>query len=109
NELKQKKRDSVLKLFLETFKDAMVIVLLIVAVIQVLLGEVTESLIIFAVLMINSILSVVQTRKAEGSLDALKNMSAPSAKVQRNGKKETIPAKELVVGDIVSLDAGDYV
>lgn len=109
NELKQKKKDSVLKLFLETFKDAMVVVLLIVAVIQMLLGEVTESLIIFAVLMINSILSVVQTRKAEGSLDALKNMSAPSAKVLRNGKKSTIEARELVVGDIVSLDAGDYI
>lgn len=109
NELKQKKKDSVLKLFLETFKDAMVVVLLIVAIIQMLLGEVTESLIIFAVLMINSILSVVQTRKAEGSLDALKNMSAPSAKVLRNGKKSTIEARELVVGDIVSLDAGDYI
>ncbi|MBM6614615.1 cation-translocating P-type ATPase [Desemzia sp. RIT804] len=109
NELKQKKKDSVLKLFLETFKDAMVIVLLIVAIIQMLLGEVTESLIIFAVLMINSILSVVQTRKAEGSLDALKNMSAPSAKVLRNGRKVTIEARELVVGDVVSLDAGDYI
>lgn len=109
NELKQKKRDSVLKLFLETFKDAMVVVLLIVAIIQMLLGEVTESLIIFAVLMINSVLSVVQTRKAEGSLDALKNMSAPSAKVLRNGGKATVEARDLVVGDIVSLDAGDYV
>lgn len=109
NELKQKEKDSVLKLFLETFKDAMVIVLLIVAVIQMALGSVTESLIIFAVLLINSVLSVVQTRKAEGSLDALRNMSAPSAKVLRNGKKATVPANELVVGDIVSLDAGDYV
>lgn len=109
NELKRKEKDSVLKLFLYTFKDAMVVVLLIVAIIQMLLGSVTESLIIFAVLMINSILSVVQTRKAEGSLDALKNMSAPSAKVIRDGKKATIPAVELVVGDIVSLDAGDYI
>lgn len=109
NELKQKKKDSVLKLFLETFKDAMVIVLLIVAVIQMALGSVVESLIIFAVLMINSIISVVQTKKAESSLDALSSLSAPESKVIRNGAKVTILAKELVVGDIVILDAGDYV
>ncbi|WP_034552376.1 cation-translocating P-type ATPase [Carnobacterium funditum] len=109
NELKSVKKDSVLKLFLETFKDAMVVVLLIVAVVQILMGSVVESLIIFAVLMINSIVSVVQTKKAEGSLDALKNMSAPIAKLIRNGEKITIPANELVPGDIVVLDAGDYV
>ena len=63
NELKTKAKDSVLKLFLETFKDAMVIVLLIVAVVQILMGSVVESFIIFAVLMINSVISVVQTKK----------------------------------------------
>lgn len=109
NELQTKEKDSIWKLFLETFKDAMVIVLLIVAVIQILMGSVVESIIIFAVLMINSVVSVVQTKKAEGSLDALKNMSAPMAKVIRSGEKITIPAKELVPGDIVILDAGDYV
>ncbi len=109
NELKQKEKDSVLKLFLSTFKDAMVIVLLIVAVIQMALGSVVESLIIFAVLMINSVISVIQTKKAESSLDALSSLSAPESKVIRNGIKITIPAKELVVGDIVILDAGDYV
>ncbi|WP_211252916.1 cation-translocating P-type ATPase [Carnobacterium gallinarum] len=109
NELQTKEKDSVLKLFLGTFKDAMVIVLLIVAAIQMILGDVMESVIIFAVLMVNSIVSVVQTKKAEGSLDALRQLSAPLAKVIRNGTKESIPAKELVVGDIVLLDAGDYV
>ncbi len=109
NELKTKTTDSPLKLFLGTFKDAMVIVLLIVAVIQMALGDVMESLIIFAVLMVNSIVSVIQTKKAEGSLDALKQLSAPLAKVVRNGVKEVIPAREIVVGDIVLLDAGDYV
>lgn len=109
NELQAKARDSVLKLFLGTFKDAMVIVLLIVAAIQMILGDVMESIIIFAVLMVNSIVSVVQTKKAEGSLDALRQLSAPLAKVIRNGVKESIPAKELVIGDIVLLDAGDYV
>lgn len=109
NELKSAKKDSILKLFLETFKDAMVIVLLIVAVVQILMGSVVESLIIFAVLMINSVVSVVQTKKAEGSLDALKNMSAPIAKAIRNGEKTSLPANELVPGDIVILDAGDFV
>ena len=87
NELATKERDSVLKLFVETFKDAMVIVLLAVAAIQMVMGHAAESLIIFAVLMINAIVSVIQTRKAEGSLDALKSLSAPMAKVKRAGAK----------------------
>ncbi|RBP44680.1 cation-translocating P-type ATPase [Garciella nitratireducens] len=109
NELKDTEKVSTWKLFLETFKDPMVIVLLIVAGVQVILGEVVESLIIFLVLILNAVISVVQTKKAEGSLEALKNMSAPSAKVIRNGTKQTIPARELVQGDIVLLEAGDYV
>ena len=109
NELETKERDSVLKLFVETFKDAMVLVLLAVATIQMVMGHAAESLIIFAVLMINAIVSVIQTRKAEGSLDALKSLSAPMAKVKRAGMRLTVPARELVIGDIVSLDAGDYV
>jgi len=109
NELGTKERDSVLKLFIETFQDAMVLVLLAVAAIQMGMGHAAESLIIFAVLMINAVVSVIQTRKAEGSLDALKSLSAPMAKVKRDGARLTIPARELVVGDIVSLDAGDYV
>ena len=109
NELATKERDSVLKLFVETFKDAMVLVLLAVAAIQMAMGHAAESLIIFAVLMINAVVSIIQTRKAEGSLDALRSLSAPMAKVKRAGARLTIPARELVVGDIVSLDAGDYV
>ena len=109
NELKTKERDSILKLFLETFRDAMVLVLLAVAAIQIVMGHAAESLIILAVLMINAGVSVVQTRKAEGSLEALKSLSAPMAKVKRAGDSLTIPAREVVVGDIVSLTAGDYV
>ncbi|EUJ19030.1 putative cation (calcium) transporting ATPase [Listeria aquatica FSL S10-1188] len=97
------------QLFLETFKDPMVIVLVIAALVQLALGEVIESLIIFIVLIVNAIISVVQTKKAESSLDALREMSAPEAKVLRDGEKETIHARELVPGDIVLLDAGDYV
>jgi P-type Ca2+ transporter type 2C len=109
NEIEEKERDPIWKLFLETFKDSMVIVLLVAAGIQLLLGEVIESLIIFLVLLINSVISVVQTRKAEGSLEALRSMSAPVAQVIRDGTKQSIPARELVPGDIVFLEAGDYV
>ncbi|OES43504.1 calcium-translocating P-type ATPase, PMCA-type [Domibacillus iocasae] len=109
NELEGKKKDPLWKLFLETFKDAMVIVLLVAAGIQLALGEVVESIIIFLVLLLNGVISVVQTRKAESSLDALREMSAPSAKVIRDGTSQTVPARELAKGDVVQLDAGDYV
>lgn len=87
----------------------MVIILLLVAFVQLFLGEFVESLVICIVLMINSVVAVVQTKRAESSLDALRQMSAPSAKVLRNGEKTSIPARELVVGDIVSLEAGDFI
>ena len=109
NELAAKEKDPIWKLFLENFKDPMVIVLLIAAIVQIILGEIIESIIIFAVLMINAVISVIQTRKAESSLDALRQLSAPEAKVLRDGVRQTLPARELVRGDIVLLEAGDYV
>lgn len=109
NELKETDKVSTYKLFLESFKDPLVIILIIAGVVQMALGERIESLIIFAVIILNSILGVVQTKKAESSLDSLKELSAPSAKVIRDGQKNTIPARELVVGDIVFLEAGDYI
>ena len=109
NELKEKDKIPTYKLFLESFKDPLVIILLIAAIVQVILGEVVESAIIFAVIIINSVLGVVQTKKAEGSLDSLKKLSAPQAKVIRDNQKLTLPSRELVPGDIVILEAGDYV
>ena len=109
NELKGKKKTSTWKLFLENFKDPMVIVLLAAVTVQLILGQWVESIIIFFVLILNAIISVVQTRKAESSIDALRQMSAPEAKVIRDGKKQSIEARELVSGDIVLLEAGDYV
>ncbi|MGX7013274.1 cation-translocating P-type ATPase [Vagococcus silagei] len=109
NALKEAPKPSLGKLFLETFKDAMVIVLLVVAIIQVFMGAYVESLVIFIVLMMNSVVSVIQTKKAESSLDALKSLSAPDATVIRNNREQSVPASELVVGDIVVLEAGDYV
>ncbi|MDT2849437.1 cation-translocating P-type ATPase [Vagococcus carniphilus] len=109
NQLKEKPKKSSFQLFIETFKDAMVIILLIVAVIQLLMGAHVESIVIFAVLLLNSFVSVIQTKKAEGSLDALKSLSAPDANVFREGKEKVVLAKELVVGDVVLLEAGDYI
>lgn len=109
NQLKEAKKKTTLSLFLETFKDAMVVVLLIVAVVQMVMGAHVESIVIFAVLLLNSVVSVIQTKKAEGSLDALKKLSAPDASVLRGGQEQSIPAKEIVTGDIVILEAGDYV
>ncbi|MDT2595435.1 cation-translocating P-type ATPase [Enterococcus dongliensis] len=109
NQLAEAKKKSALFLFLETFKDAMVIVLLIVAIVQMIMGAHVEALVIFAVLLLNSLVSVIQAKKAEGSLDALKKLAAPDASVLRSGQEQSIPAKEIVTGDIVILEAGDYV
>ena len=97
NQLKEAKKKSSLTLFLETFKDAMVIVLLIVAVVQMIMGAHVESIVIFAVLLLNSVVSVIQTKKAEGSLDALKKLSAPDARVLRGGQELSIPAKKSLL------------
>ena len=109
NVLKEKPQTPTWKLFLESFKDPLVIILLVAAMTQVFLGDTVESLIIFAVLGINAVLGVVQTKKADSSLDSLKKLSVPEAKVIRNNEKLTISSQELVPGDIVLLEAGDYV
>lgn len=109
NEIEDREAVSIWKLFLTTFKDPMVIVLLIAAGIQMALGDFVESFIILLVLLLNAIISVVQTKKAESSLAALRDLSAPEAKIIRGGVKKTIPARELVPGDVVFLEAGDYV
>ena len=109
NELKESDKVPIWKMFLESFKDPLVIILLIAAVVQIFLGEFVESIIIFVVVILNSVLGVTQTRKAESSLDSLKKLSSPNAKVLRDGKKKTIPVRDIVVGDIVFLEAGDYI
>lgn len=109
NELKEKASVPTWKIFLESFKDPMVIILIVAAVIQIATGSIMESLIIFLVLILNAILGTVQTKKAESSINSLKQMSVPDAKVLRNGEKLTISSTEVVPGDIVLLEAGDYV
>ena len=109
NELKEGNKVPIWRMFLENFKDPLVIILLIAAIVQIFLGEFVESLIIFVVVILNALLGVTQTRKAESSLDSLKKLSSPNAKVLRDGKKKTIPVREIVIGDIVFLEAGDYI
>ena len=109
NELKEGNKVPIWKMFLENFKEPLVIILLIAAIVQIFLGEFVESLIIFVVVILNALLGVTQTRKAESSLDSLKKLSSPNSKVLRDGKKKTIPVREIVVGDIVFLEAGDYI
>ncbi|BDH61771.1 cation-transporting ATPase, P-type [Lysinibacillus sp. PLM2] len=109
NELKEGKRKSVLQIFLEQFTDFLVIILMVAAIISVFLGEVQSSIVILVVVILNAFLGTVQQIKAEKSLDSLKDMAAPIARVLRDGQVVEIPSKEVVVGDIVILDAGDYV
>ena len=109
NELKEGNKVSTWKLFLYNFKDPLVIILLIAAIVQIFLGELVECIIIFIVIILNAILGVTQTKKAEGSLESLKKLSAPKAKVIRGNQKQTIEGRELVPGDIVILEAGDYI
>ena len=114
NELQTKKKKSTFVKFLEQFKDFMIIILIIAAIISGVVGYIegegiTDSIIILIVVILNAVIGVIQENKAEKSLEALQKLSAHVSKVIRNGKMEVIPAKELVPGDIVVLDTGDYV
>ena len=114
NELKAKKKKSLFVKFLEQFKDFMIIVLIIAAIVSGIVGYmegegITDSIIILIVVIVNAIIGVVQESKAEKSLEALQKLSSHVAKVVRNGKVEIVQSRELVPGDIVVLDTGDYV
>lgn len=109
NKLSEGKKKSTLQVFFEQFKDLLVIILLVAAVISAVSGNVESTIVIFAVLILNAILGTVQYTKAEKSLESLKAMSSPSAKVIRGGTKAEIPSAEVVPGDIVLLEAGDMV
>ncbi len=109
NMLQEEKRKSTLEVFLSQFADLLVIILLAAAVISMLSGNVESTIVIFAVIILNAILGTVQHKKAEKSLDSLKSLSAPNAKVIRDGRKVEIPSKDVVPGDIVLLEAGDMV
>ncbi|MBM7605025.1 Ca2+-transporting ATPase [Metabacillus crassostreae] len=109
NELGEQHRKSTFMVFMEQFKDFLVIILIVAALLSAFLGKFESTIVILVVVMINAILGTVQHVKAEQSLNSLKNLSSPTAKVLRNGEKVEIPSKEIVVGDILYLDAGDYI
>ena len=109
NKLSEGKQKSVSQIFFEQFKDLLVVILLIAAVISALSENVESTIVIFAVLVLNAILGTAQYVKAEKSLESLKAMSAPSAKVLRGGVRLEIPSADVVPGDIILLEAGDYV
>ena len=109
NELVEGKKKSIPVIFLEQFKDFLVIILIIAAVVSGFLDDVESMAVILVVITINAILGTVQTVKAEHSLNSLKELSAPVAKVLRGGQIVEIPSREVTVGDEVHLEAGDYI
>ena len=114
NELEAKKKKTLFQKFLEQFKDFMIIVLIISATISGIIGVIegegiTDTLIILVVVIVNAIIGVMQENKAEKSLEALQKLSSHVAKVVRNGKLQVVQSRELVPGDIVVLETGDYV
>ncbi len=109
NAISEGKKKPAWLIFLEQFKDFLVIILMIAAVISGFSGDVESCIVIVAVITINAILGTVQTLKAEKSLQNLKQLSSPSAKVLRGGEKLVIPAEKVTVGDVILLEAGDQI
>ena len=109
NELQEHEKEKAWVVFLSQFKDFLVIILIIAGIISMLTGNIESTAVIFSVIIMNAILGTVQHLKAESSLESLKNLSSPKAKVMRNGMKMEIYSKEIAVGDIVYLEAGDIV
>ena len=109
NVLEEGKRKSTLRVFLEQFCDLLVVILIIAALISMVSGNVESTVVILAVIILNAILGTVQHAKAEKSLDSLKSLSSPNAKVLRDGQKVEIPSARVVPGDILYLEAGDLV
>lgn len=109
NELVEGKKKTTLQIFLEQYKDFLVIILIAAAIVSGFLGDAESAIVILIVITINAILGTVQTVKAEQSLASLKKLSGPEAKVLRDGSVVPIPSAEVTVGDIVMLDVGDYI
>lgn len=109
NELEEEAGKSIWAMFFDQFKEYLVILLFIAAVVSGILGEWVDSIVIMAIVILNAFIGVFQEYKAEKSLAALKRLSAPLAKVIRNGHVKSIPAQELVPGDVIILEAGDFV
>ena len=109
NILQEGKKKTTLQVFFSQFADLLVIILVIAAVISMFSGNVESTIVIFAVLIMNAVLGTVQHVKAQKSLESLKQLSSPNAKVMRDGIRQEIPSREVVLGDIVMLEAGDMI
>ncbi|RME37081.1 MAG: ATPase, partial [Thermoflexia bacterium] len=109
NELAARPRPAFWQMLLDQFRNFLVLLLIAAAIISLALGELEEAIAILAIVFLNATLGVIQERRAEEALAALKKMAAPGARVLRDGHRVTIPARELVPGDIVFLEAGNYV
>ncbi|MGL5150296.1 MAG: cation-translocating P-type ATPase [Clostridium sp.] len=109
NALNEGKKKSTFVVFLDQFKDLLVVILIIAGIVSMATGHVESTIVIFAVILMNALLGTIQHVKAEQSLNSLKALSAPSAKVVRNGVKMMIASKDIVPGDILILEAGDLV
>ena len=115
NKLEEKKRESIVIKFIKQFNDFMIIILIIASIISAVVARLEgnndyfDSIIIIAIVVFNAIMGLVQEAKAEKSLEALKKMTAPTCRVKRNGKISTIKSEQIVPGDIVLLEAGNYV
>ena len=109
NSLTEEKKESFLQKLLNQFKDFMIIILIIASVISGILGEIADAIIIIAIVIINAVLGLIQEGRAEKAIEALQKMSAPHARIVRDGQQMSIEAEELVPGDIVLLEAGDIV
>ena len=109
NQLEETKSKGVIRVFLDQFADLLVIILIVAAVVSMLTDHAESAIVIFAVIIMNAILGTVQHFKAEKSLKSLQALSSPIAKVLRDGQRVEIPSREVVVGDVLVLEAGDLV
>ena len=109
NELKEEPRKGLLSKLIAQFSDFLVVILILAAFVSIFVGQTTDATVIFAVVIINAALGIYQEGRAEKSLDALKKMTSPTAKVLREGHMMIIPSSDLVPGDIVILEAGDII
>ena len=109
NTLAQAKPPGALRIFLSQFRDAMVLILLAATVISALLGEWTDAVTIIVIVLLNAVLGFVQEYRTEKTLETLRNMTAPTARVWRDGSLQELPAEQLVPGDVIAVEAGDCV
>ena len=109
NEIKEKKKKTIFSMIVDELKNRMILILLLASILSFILGEIAEGVVILIIIFINTLISIIQEKKAIDAILALKNMNTPHTTVIRDGKKKSILTKDLVVGDIVYLETGNIV